>query len=301
VSRKRVIISALRRSGSTIFWRCFRRASGALCFDEPFNPTLIQLPNPHEKNVCREYIDVLKTDSEAFWNSYAPIYPVDELSDALHQGQVAWLQWLMRRKDEVVIDTTRCWNKVGHLAEAVDGNVYFIHLHRSPAGFAASHLLPSEFTSSLAGRWQLFKRRRRFFEMTSGFNYWNMEEVTGCGPQSAYGVKILGDRALAERFYSWAAHTRLMYFWKDAYERVEQAGESAFEDRYMSVSYERFSREPETVLTEVQQRTGLSLDVERLPDVKPSKPVFQEGNSRWYEAAEKAGLEANRQVLFRPQ
>jgi len=301
VSRKRIIISALRRSGSTIFWRCFRQAAKALCFDEPFNPILMQLPRPHEKNVYGEYVDVLETDSKAFWDSYAPIYSLDELSNDFRHGQAVWLQWLMRRHNEVVIDTTRCWNKVRRLAEVVDGKVYFIHLHRSPAGFAASHLLPSELTSSLAGRWQLFKRRRRFFEMTSGFNYWNMEEITGRGPQSAYGVMILGDEELAERFYSWAAHTRLMYFWKDAYERVEQAGKSAFGDRYMSVSYERFSREPETVLTEVQQRTGLSLDVERLPDVKPSKPVFQEGNSRWYEAAEKAGLEANRQVLFRPQ
>jgi len=134
----------------------------------------------------------------------------------------------------------------------------------------------------------------------SGFNHWNIEEITGHGPQSAYSVKILGDEEMAEQFYSWTAHTRLMYFWKDANERVEQAGKSTFRDRYISVSYERFSREPKAVLTEIQQRTGLSLNLERLPEVNPSKSVFQEGDSRWYEAAEKVGLSMSSQTLFRP-
>ena len=198
------------------------------------------------------------------------------------------------------MDTTRCWNKMEALAHVVDGDAYLIHLHRSPAGFTASHLLPSELKSTLRGRWQLIKRRNTFFDRMSGFNYWNVEDITGHGPWSAYDTNILRENGTnPSHFYSWKAHVRLLYFWKDAYDKVEHTGRELFGDRFLSVSYEQFSRKPRRVLTDIQDRTGLSVDMSSLPHVQPSSSGFREDDTRWYEAAEIVGLPADHQFLFR--
>jgi hypothetical protein len=299
VSRGRIIISALRRSGSTIFWRCFRNATEALCFDEPFNPNLIRLPRPHEKNIDAEYLRLLNQDPMAFWNAFHPIYPVEELDPSLKPQTAEWLEWMCDGSAPIVLDTTRCWNKIDALADRMGSNTYLIHLHRAPAAFAASHLLPSDMTGSLLGKWNLFKRRRAFFHMDGGFNFWGIEDIVGNGDQSAFASRILQDTGLTDRFYSWTAHAKLLYFWKVAYSRVEEAGRSAFGDRFCSVSYEDFSRTPEKVLTEIQDCTGLSMEMGHLPNVRPSTSVFRAGDSRWYEAAEKVGLPTEREFLFR--
>jgi hypothetical protein len=178
-------------------------------------------------------------------------------------------------------------------------NTYLIHLHRAPAAFVASHLLPSDMNGSLLGKWDLFRRRRRFFDMDGGFNFWGIEDIVGHGARSAFASRILQDAGLANRFYSWTAHTKLLYFWKMAYSRVEEAGQSAFGDRFLSVSYEDFSRAPKKVLGKIQDRTGLSVEMDHLPDVRPSTSVFRADDSRWYEAAETAGLPTESQFLFR--
>jgi hypothetical protein len=154
-------------------------------------------------------------------------------------------------------------------------------------------------TGSLLGKWNLFKRRRAFFHMDGGFNFWGIEDIVGNGDQSAFASRILQDTGLTDRFYSWTAHAKLLYFWKVAYSRVEEAGRSAFGDRFCSVSYEDFSRTPEKVLTEIQDCTGLSMEMGHLPNVRPSTSVFRAGDSRWYEAAETVGLPAKREFLFR--
>ncbi len=272
-----------------------------MCFDEPFNPNLIRLPRVHEKNIDAEYLRLLDQDACAFWEAIHPIYPLDELQPVLKPQTAEWLDWLSDQAQSLVLDTTRCWNKIDALADQETDDTYLIHLHRSPAGFTASHLLPSDMKSSLLGKWDLFKRRRKFFDMDGGFNFWRIEDIVGHGLQSAFASQILRDAGGAERFYSWKAHAKLLYFWKTAYSKVEDEGRAAFGDRFLSVSFERFSRRPKKVLAEIQADTGLSMDISCLPNVRPASPVFREGHARWFEAAERVGLPADAQFLFRPE
>jgi hypothetical protein len=272
-----------------------------VCFDEPFNPNLIRLPRAHEKKIDTEYLRLLDQDACTFWNTIHPIYPLDELQPALKPQTAKWLDWLSHHAQRLVLDTTRCWNKIDALADQEMDDTYVIHLHRAPAAFAASHLLPSDLNSSLLGKWHLFKRRRAFFAMEGGFNFWGIEDIVGSGPQSAFGSQILQDAEFAERFYSWKAHAKLLYFWKAAYSKVEDAGQAAFGDRFLSISFERFSRRPKKVLGEIQSATGLSLDMSCLPDVRPATSVFRQGHTRWFEAAERVGLPTDAQFLFRPE
>ncbi len=272
-----------------------------MCFDEPFNPNLIRLPRPHPKNVDDEYLRLLDRDARAFWEAFRPVYPLEELDAALKPQTADWLGWLSDRADRLVLDTTRCWNKIEALADHTGPDTYLIHLHRSPAGFTASHLLPSDLDGSLWGKWHLFRRRRTFFDMDSGFNFWNVEDIVGNGPRSAFATQILQDSRLADRFYSWEAHLQLLYFWKIAYSKVEEAGRDAFGDRFLSVPFERFSRRPKEVLGEIQTATGVSLDMSSLPGVRPASSVFQQGDARWFDGAERVGLPTDAQFLFRPQ
>ncbi|MFB6225395.1 MAG: hypothetical protein ABEI13_02970 [Candidatus Paceibacteria bacterium] len=250
----KVIINTLRRSGSTILWRTLRRGTNAICFDEPFNPEIIKLPTNNKKETLDEFIDLLNKSGDMFWKRYSPIHPIYEIKES-NKSHVDWLEWLLKQRKDVVIDTTRCWNKQNLISEISASNVFMIHLYRAPASFASSHILPSELKSSFLGRLELLKRRIRFFNLDKGYDYWNMEKIIGKGPKSIFDIKVLNSNISSETFYSWRAHTKLMYFWKIANDKIKRMGRSMFGERFLSVSYEKFCTRTNEVIEEIENNT----------------------------------------------
>lgn len=281
----KIIISALRRSGSTIFWKCFRESTTATCFDEPFNPKLSQLPKEHKKRVYKEYIDYLRTHREEFWNIFSPIYPLDELKPDFSYEQANYLRHLLNISTDVVVDTTRCWCKINSLNNLTDSNTFLIHLHRSASGFVASHLIPSDDKGyrAILRKW---KRKRSFWTRNSDFNKWNMEDVCGRDPLSAFSLQILKDNATIEKFYNAPAVLRLLKFWSVAFLKVENEGREAFGDRFISISFEEFCQNPTSILDVVAYKTGLEFDFKKLPLVKASNNSFMGKSKKWDSAAE---------------
>ncbi|MEA5596128.1 hypothetical protein [Rivularia sp. UHCC 0363] len=295
----KVIITALRRSGSTIFWKCFREVTKAICFDEPFNPKLAQLPREHEKKVYQEYINFLEIYREEFWQSFYPIYPLDELKSNLSSDHSLYLQKLLETQNDVVIDTTRCWNKIVSLKEVVGADTYLIHLHRSPASFVTSHLLPSD-ESGKGAFFRDLKRKNNFWTRIGDFNRWNMEDVMGSQLFSAFHLQILKNDSLAEKFYQSPAAYRLFKFWSIVFDKVEQDGRKFFGQQFISINFEDFCSNPTKVLqSAVSVQVGLDFDYDRLPKILPPKKAYMQGNIKWRQVSRYWNLPENDHFIFR--
>ena len=294
----KIIVVALRRSGSTIFWKCFRKATQATCFDEPFNPKLIQLPQEHSKQVWKEYIEYLKRNEVKFWNLFSPIYPVEELHTDFTQRQFSYLKELLQQNDNVVIDTTRCWNKISQLAEICPSDTFVIHLHRAPASFVTSHLLPSD-DKGRGSFLRNLKRKRSFWTRKNDYNKWGMEEMLGTDLLSAFHLLILKDQKLAEAFYQMPAVYRLLKFWSIAYNQIEEQGNQVFGDRFVSIQFENFCSSPTQTLDKLQKKIGLEFDFEQLPKIQSLKPVYQSDSLNWKQIASYWNLPKSDEFLFR--
>lgn len=294
----KIVIVAARRSGSTIFWKCFRQATQATCFDEPFNPWLNKLPQEHAKQVCQEYINYLKKYHKRFWEFFSPIYPLEELKSSWSPSQVLYLHELLQQDRNVVIDTTRCWNKISELQQVAPSDTFLIHLHRAPASFVTSHLLPSD-DARRSSFLRTIRRKQSFWTRDSDYNKWNMVEIFGTGLLSAFHLLILKEHKIAERFYNAPAAYKLLKFWSIAFEKVEAEGNNCFGSNFMSVRFEDFCKSPMTILKQVSKKTGLEFDFGRLPRILPVKPAYQVGSQQWKKAACYWGLSESNEYLFR--
>lgn len=294
----KIIILALRRSGSTIFWKCFREMTKANCFYEPFNPKIFQLPKEHEKKTLREYVEFLEKDREKFWDFFTPIYPHDELKNVLTQNQSNYLLKLLNSSEDVVIDTTRCWNKLISLREYTNTDTFVIHLHRSPSSWITSHLLPSEQKSKKHILLN-FRRKRSFWTRTSDFNRWSLEDIIGYEPLSPFHLLVLKDDQIAKRFYESPGVYRLLKFWTIAFQEAEFFGKTLFGDNFISIKFEDFCLQPTKVLQHISNITGLSVDLKKLPDIKPPSPAFMHLSTKWQSAARYWNLPDDTEYLHR--
>ena len=294
----KVFISALRRSGSTIFWRCFRETSVATSFDEPFNPKLTQLPKEHVKGTMKELISLLHDKKSYFWDMYSPIYPQDELKDEFTNEQSDYLSFLLSLNESVVIDSTRCWHKLASLQKILGSDAYFIHLHRAPASWVTSHMLPSEQMGVRYFRLN-YCRKKNFWTRKTDFNRWKLEDVLGRELLSPFHLVFLKNDRLAQKFYESSAVSRLLKFWSLAFEEVEQKGKTLFGERFISIRFEDFCMEPVQTLQHISQKTGLLFNFEEMPVIKSPSSAFLPSNKEWKNAAQYWNLPNDSAFLHR--
>jgi hypothetical protein len=287
-----VLIVGCRRSGTTIFWKQFRQDPRFVCYDEPFNPLIVkEVPNDNPKRTLKELIELHARNPKLFWQRYTPITPSEEALPTLSLAQADYLRFLSKTGRIVVIDTTRCHLKLRQIVETHPDSV-LIHLHRAPAAFASSHLLPSG-----QGREPDYDE---FWEKTSGFNKWNIEEIIGMdcrGPLGHRILKMLGHDP--KRPASLPAILKLLTYWKLHFDEVEQTGAGIFGERFLSVRFEDFCCGPEKVLNAVYRLLDLQSPAVDLSTVHAPKPAYFVDDPKWYRYASMAGLPPERSSLFR--
>ena len=274
----KIIICTLRRSGSTVFWKAFRDNTNFTCYDEPFNPGLAILPKEHKKQVYAEYIELIKKDPKQFWNTYSPINPVEENKPQLSSEQKAYFKYLLDSDEHVVIDTTRCWNKLASLKEVLEPYPHlFIHLHRDPIAFTSSHLLPSEISS-----WRLRRKlQKEFWTKKDDYNYWKMEEVMGKLNNSAFEELVLKNYADdAVNFYDQPAYIKLLIFWKIANEAIKKNALQLFGSNYVSVQFEEFLNNPARIAKQISEMGEFNFNLNQIK-LKTANPGFDIKNSKW--------------------
>lgn len=297
----KIIVVGLRRSGSTIFWRSLCEALGIEGYDEPYSPVWKRLPSRHFKRTDGELNEKFHENPLRFWDHYCTIAPQDESQERFTERESAYWNYLTEGRSEYLIDETRFHFKLAHLRELVGEDCFLIHLHRSPAGFATSHLLPTHHLPRYTGRWSTFRNKQKFFTRTAGFNTWDLEDCIGYGRTSAFASRLLERENDLQVIESGTALEKLLLYWRVAYDEVETSGPREFGKRFFSVSFEEFCLNPESLLLAL----GLSGDslltaiegVQRL--VHPAKAPHRGEDQTWVSVANKLGYRDRAVLPFR--
>ena len=288
----RVMILGLRRSGTTIFWRQFRRDARLVCYDEPFNPKLAQIPAEHVKRVYAEFIRLYEHDpagpGRAWGERFAPIAPAEEPTPGLSEAQAAYLRWLFETGEHTVTDVTRCFFKMEALAGVAPGAVC-VYLRRDPCGVASSHLLPSHDVKTLRNRLGRRYRALTFFTRRDGFDNWQFERIMR---EPAFDEHLRFAGLDPGRVRTWPAVGKLLAYWKAHDARVAHDGPRVFGERFLTVRFEDFCRDPRGELARVYDAGGLPMpDGFDASGVRPSAAPHREHDRRWRAWLAEAGVE----------
>ena len=278
-----IVCIALRRSGTTQLFRALRQA-GHYCLDEPFNPKLHELPKEHGKLVWAEFITRFQRDPNAFRERFSPTLPTDELSPELTDKQVRYIRWLVRGHDRVFVDTTRCQFKLRSLHEGFP-HAMIVHLFRSPENFATSHLLPRRSGVRFADRLHQIRDRIDFFQRTSRFDSWGMEQIVNA---------MLRD----ERFHELPlqieqrqpAYLKLMAYWWVVFQQVEEIGRTLFAERFCSLRFGDFCDAPQRTVSRLLRSAGFADQTIDCGGVRHESSPYCPESPKWAEARRLLGI-----------
>jgi hypothetical protein len=285
----RVFILGLRRSGTTIFWQTLRQDTALTCFNEPFNPLLRELPEEIPNGSRAEMIDVFRRDPEHFWQVFAPIGRIEELQEGMCDRQRSYLRFLLDSSGSVCFDTTRCHFKVAALAEEAPDAVV-VHLKRHPAAMASSHLIPSGSGGRRAS-W-LVKRYGEvgFWRRHDRFNNWGVEDLVGRHPDGLFGQRLRESGLDPAAVHRLPAVGKLLAYWKICSDRVDRDGRRLYGDRFLSVRFEEFCRQPQQVVEAIYHRAGVrppDIDVAR---IHPPRPPHAPSHPMWDRLFDELGI-----------
>jgi hypothetical protein len=195
----------------------------------------------------------------------------------------------MDSSESVCMDTTRCHFRLGALRE-VAPEATVVHLFRTPAAFATSHMIPTGSGGNASNRLVLAWGRIGFFSRTDRFNHWGLEELFGRHPDSLFGLRLREIGLDPDAILALPAVGRLLAFWRLAYETVEAEGPRLFGSRFASVSFEDFCRDPQGAVKRVYAAAGTAPPDLDLSRVRPAKPPHRAGDDRWRRLFEQVGL-----------
>jgi hypothetical protein len=284
----RIFLVALRRSGTTAFFDLMRQDKRFTCFDEPFNPMLRDLPGGNEWGTHEEFLRLFERDPSRFWDLFRPLQGITEITPELTEKQREFLRYLHASAENTFMDFTRLNFKIAELAE-IAPDAILIHLHRAPACFASSHLLPSIWLRRR--KLKYMRARFKFWTTSKKYDFWGMETIIGRHPGSAFGQLLRFHGLEPEAIFKLPAVARLMAYWKVAYDRVEADGKAMFGERFLSLRFEDFCRDPASFMTALYGRLGVeapTFDFSRLHSANP--PAFS-GHPNWRKFADAVGLD----------
>ena len=282
----KIFTFALRRSGSTAFWKIFDSNPGYLAYDEPFNPMLSQLPKEHPKHTWENYIKIYNQSPHQFQKVFAPIQKHEELSEELSASNEAYFKYLVQSKDNWFVDITRCHLKVKRLSE-IFCDARAIHLYRRPIGFVTSHMIPSY------GGWKAKRdkvlSKYFFWKKRIGFNTWSIEKIYR---NWFYNVvkylPLLGFRDSVLEVKT--AHEKLLFYWLFHYRFMEAYGKLTFEDRFFTLCFDELCHNPKSKMKALIEYLGDEPADFETSHLKPAKPGYQAGNKRWEISMKKTGF-----------
>jgi hypothetical protein len=288
----RIFLIGLRRSGTTAFFDLFRQDARLTCFDEPFNPMIRDIPARDEWGTKAEYIRVYDDAPDRFWHKYAYIDGLDEIREGLSPHQADWLRHLFESAPATFMDFTRLHFKLDALHRLAPDAV-LVHLHRTPAAFATSHILPSPL--KFGRRLKYLRRKQRFWKTRKKYNTWGMETIIGRSAQSACAQKFAEAGLDPAAIYGANAATRLVAFWRLAFDIARADGARLFGGNYVQVPFERFTRNPAGYMDAIYERTGETPPAFDYGRLRPAKAVAFAGHPGWHEAGAIAGLDPERE------
>lgn len=287
-----VLISGLRRSGTTVFWETFRQDSRLLCFDEPFHPCLWSDPGSNHKGTWTELLDV-RSRSGMKLPLQAAIAPLDELSTDATTEQQEYLCNLFAQHSRVIVDCVRTWSKLQVLSDTPNPPL-IIHLVRHPTTWVTAHLLPSSRNPGYRMRMANIYRRLSFFHRYGFYNNWQYQDIIDASLRSKpHQTSTLWDEIdkSAAEIAAQPAYRKLLALWWAAVRRTESQLASLPPERHVTVTMEEFQTTPNSVFESLYQKAGWTLDNPMTFDhITRSRAAWADSSQHWQEGMHWAGI-----------
>ena len=277
-----VIITGLRRSGTTILWETLRRDPLLLCFDEPFHPRLWEGERQNAKGTWDElgsFWDRERPDRNV---ALKPILPADELVATSTPAQVAYLSRLLTAGDRVVIDVVRTWNRWPSL---LDGRVrvHVVHLVRDPVSWVTAHLLPSG-DSTWRKRIGDCYRRATVFHRQRFYDNWQYEQIIDAALATRHPLWSAAGIA-PERLDGAPAYEKLTAFWWAANLTTHRRLADWNGGSFTTVTLRDFTADPARIVSAIARASDWETpNVPNFEQIRPIRAGWQADSPRWARA-----------------
>jgi hypothetical protein len=129
-----------------------------------------------------------------------------------------------------------------------------------------------------------------FFTRSGRYNRWGLEELIGRHPDSLFGLRLREVGLDPVAVYALPAVGRLLALWRVAHEAVEREGPRLFGDRFVSVAFEEFCREPQRTVGRIYAAAGSQAPALELSRIRPAKGAYRPRDPRWRPLFERIGL-----------
>lgn len=290
---RHILILALRRSGTTALWRTLRQDRNQTCYDEPFSQLLQGLSGNNHKNTWDEFLALRARDTVAWDARFAHVPRAEEVTPTLSAAQADYLRYICSG-GPVAIDETRICAKLPTIAPVLPKAVV-VHLYRHPVAFVSSHMIASQNRQPMRQK----LHRLGFFRRPIYFDSWGMEQLWR-PPILADTLALIRDANVrAPGRWAPAVH-KLMANWLAVWRVLERDGSALYGDRFVSLSFEAFSADPQGHLARLYalaNRAPFAFDVSRL---HVAQPGHCPRDPRWRRAAEAVGFTAAELAIFFP-
>lgn len=289
MTKRMVLVSALRRSGTTALWQGFRGMPDLAAFDEPLHPRLAEGARSNPKGTWPELAAFLdKGDATPIG-----IIPEAELSSTPSSAEQRWMGQLSRAAPRVAMDVVRGWNRLPALHPAPQ-EVLYVSLIRDPASWVTGHLRPSG-----RGTWR--KQVMDVWRQASFF--------TRKGFYDNYHYETIVDAALSCDHPLWGAvrmpvnelrcapaYVKLLAFWWGVNLATHQSLKDAGVD-WMTLTLGEFSTAPKQEMARILKAAGWHDLKPDLSHVTGTRSSHGQANSAWDRAAQRLGIPTS---LFTP-
>lgn len=259
VQLRGILISGLRRSGTTVFWESFRQDQNNCCIDEPFHPELWSGLRQNNKDTWTELGEVWGLGNEPPVAGALPIHPYNELDPPRSVQQYQYLNQFYSSDRRGVVDSVRIWPRLGEFVSHLD-SVFVIHLVRHPKTWVTAHLLPSNSNPSWRRKLTNVYRRNSFFRRGGLYNNWHYQDIIEHSFHSTSGQELW--RAInldPSELSSAPAFIKLLAFWWAATVRSEIEIAQLCADRHMILSMDEFIANPQETIEAIYDRCGWEL------------------------------------------
>ncbi|VVT14395.1 hypothetical protein [Erythrobacter sp. EC-HK427] len=281
--RSMIVISGLRRSGTTALWECFRHSAAIAAFDEPFHPRLAAGDRSNPKGTWRELAAFFEEHPDI---APPPIDPLAELSSVSDDAQRDYLEQLGRANSHVAIDVVRCWNRLPALYSKQE-DVLTVQLVRDPQSWITGHLLPSgkgTWKKALADRY----RRASFFTRKGYFDNYHYETIIAEALRQDHRLWRAVTPSAAELAKA-PAFIKLLAFWWGTNAVLRRALLAAGQPSVLTTLHD-LSHDPGAVLQAIASAAGWDVEELRHDHITGTRPSVGAENPQWREAARFLGI-----------